>query len=479
MRDRFLQWLRPATYLRGNLLSLFGAALTTSTAITLVAVWLLESTGRTVHPYAGIVIFVVLPALFLLGLVLMPLGVIRERRKLRARGEEPPTRVDFGSTQVLRALSIVGLLTVLNIAILGVASYKGIEHMESTSFCGTTCHTVMQPEYTAFQASPHARVGCVECHVGSGATWFVRSKVAGVRQLIGVTTGHYSQPIPAPVRPIRSPTETCEHCHNPQAYVGGRLKVVDKFADDETNSHSNTVLMVKIGGLRSGVASGIHGHHLNGGRITYIATDDKRQVIPRVTMTSASGQVTEYTSSEIKVTDADLQRGEHRVMDCLDCHNRSGHAFATPERALDRALAAGQINPGLPFVKREALRLVKAEYPDHDRAGQAIEAGLTAFYRDKYPEVFKTKQTDLRKAIDSVRQVYAGNVFPAMKVGWGTYPNNVGHEDFPGCFRCHDGNHAAPDGRVISQDCDSCHNVLAMEEAGPQILKDLGLAPTQ
>jgi len=163
-------------------------------------------------------------------------------------------------------------------------------------------------------------------------------------------------------------------------------------------------------------------------------------------------------------------------MDCLDCHNRSGHAFAPPERALDRALAAGQISPELPFVKREALRIVKADYADHDRAGQAIDSELTAFYRDKYPDVFKTKQADVRKAIDSVRQVYASNVFPAMKVGWGTYPNNVGHEDFPGCFRCHDGNHAAPDGRVISQDCDSCHNVLAMEEASPQILKDLGLA---
>jgi NapC/NirT cytochrome c family, N-terminal region len=477
MRDRFLQWLRPATYLRGNLLTLFGAALTTSTAITLIAVWLLESTGRAVHPYAGIVIFVVLPMLFVLGLILMPVGVLRERRRLRARGETLPRRVDFGSAEVLRALSIVGLFTVVNIALLAVASYKGIEHMESTSFCGATCHVVMQPEYTAFQASPHARLGCVECHVGSGATWFVRSKIAGVRQLIGVTTGHYSRPIPAPVRPIRSPSDTCEHCHNAQAYVGTRLKVLDKFADDETNSRSNTVLMLKIGGPRAGTVGGIHGHHLNGGRITYIATDDKRQIIPRVTLTDTSGHVTEYTSTEVKVTDADLQRGEHRVMDCLDCHNRSGHAFALPERALDRALAAGQISPELPFVKREALRLVKAEYADQDRAGQAIESELTAFYRDKYPDVFKTKSTDVRKAVDSVRQVYASNVFPAMKVGWGTYPNNVGHQDFPGCFRCHDGSHAAPDGRVISQDCDSCHNVLAMEEAGPQILKDLGLAP--
>src|SRR5262249_35125439 len=283
--------------------------------------------------------------------------------------------------------------------------------------------------------------GCVECHVGSGATWFVRSKLAGVRQLIGVTTGHYSRPIPAPVRPIRSPTETCEHCHNPQAFAGTKLEVIDKFAADETNSHTNTVLMLKVGGLHAGKASGIHGHHLNAGRIEYIATDDKRQVIPRVTVTDTSGHVTVFNSTETKVTDADLQRGEHRRMDCLDCHNRSGHAFAPPERALDRAMAAGQISPALPFVKREALRLVKADYADHDRANQAIDADLTAFYRDKYPEVFKSKSDDVRRAADAVRLVYASNVFPAMKVAWGTYPNNVGHEDFPGCFRCHDGNH--------------------------------------
>ncbi len=204
MRDRFLQWLRPATYLRGNFLTLFGAALTTSTAITIVAVWLLESTGRSVHPYAGIVIFVVLPALFVLGLILMPIGVLRERRKLRARGETLPTRVDFGSAEVLRALSIVGLLTVVNIALLGIASYKGIEHMESNVVLRRDVPRGDAAGIHGILSSPHSRVGCVECHVGSGAGWFVRSKMPGVRQLIGVTTGHYSRPIPAPVRPTAS-----------------------------------------------------------------------------------------------------------------------------------------------------------------------------------------------------------------------------------------------------------------------------------
>jgi cytochrome c2 len=252
--------------------------------------------------------------------------------------------------------------------------------------------------------------------------------------------------------------------------------VIDKYADDEANAHTNTVLMLRIGGRRAGAFTGIHGHHLGSSVITYVAIDEKRQVIPRVTVNEVSGTSVEYVSSEIKASDADLARGEHRRMDCLDCHNRSGHAFAPAGQAIDRAMAAGRISPTLPFVKREALRLVTADYPDRDRAAQAIDRELSAFYREKYAEVFARRADDVRRSIAGVQAVYAGNIFPAMRVGWGTYPNNLGHEDFPGCFRCHDGKHTSADGRVISQDCDSCHNMLAMEEAGPKILQDLGLA---
>jgi len=160
----------------------------------------------------------------------------------------------------------------------------------------------------------------------------------------------------------------------------------------------------------------------------------------------------------------------------MDCHNRPSHTFQLPDRALDEAMASGHISPKLPYVKREALALIKAEYPDRDRAASAIDQGLTNFYRTKYPDVYRSSRTELQLAIEGTQQVYLRNVFPGMKVGWGTYPNNLGHQDFPGCFRCHDGNHKAADGRVISQDCDSCHNVLAMEETNPKILQDLGYA---
>jgi nitrate/TMAO reductase-like tetraheme cytochrome c subunit len=476
MRDRFLQWLRPATYLRGNALTLFGAALTTSTAVTLVAVWLLESTGREVHPYAGILIFLILPGLFVLGLLLMPLGVLMHRRRARQEGGGP-LRIDLRSPEVLRALTLVALLTVVNVALLGVASYKGVEHMDSNAFCGTTCHEVMQPEYTAFLTSPHSRVGCVQCHIGPGAGWFVRSKLSGVRQVFAVAFNTHSRPIPSPVHQLRPARETCEQCHWPEKFQGDRLVVIDKFAEDETNTRTSTVLMLKIGGRRGSLASGIHGHHLNNAsRITYVATDDRRQIIPRVTWIDEAGKAVEFDSTDAKVTPAELERGEHRTMDCIDCHNRPSHTFELPERALDEAMAGGHISAKLPFVKREALALIKAQYPDRDRAAAAIDQGLAGFYRAKYPEVYRASRTDLQLAIAETQQVYARNVFPGMNVTWGSYPNNLGHQDFPGCFRCHDGSHKAADGRVISQDCDSCHSVLAMEEANPKLLQDLGYA---
>jgi hypothetical protein len=476
MRDRLLQWLRPATYLRGNFVTLLGAALTTSTALTMIVAWLLESTGRTVHPYAGILIFMILPGLFILGLVMMPLGVIWRRKRLRDRGAPAePVRIDFRSPEVLRALTIIGLLTVLNVTLLGVASYKGVEHLDSNAFCGTTCHEVMQPEYTAFLESPHSRVGCVQCHIGPGASWFVRSKLSGVRQVFAVAFNTHSRPIPSPVHQLRPARETCEQCHWPQKFHGDRLVVVDKFAEDETNTRSTTVLMLKVGGHQGPLASGIHGHHLSdASRISYIATDGKRQIIPRVTWIDDTGKAVEFNSTDVKVTAADLEKGEHRAMDCMDCHNRPSHTFQLPDRALDEAMAAGHVSAKLPFVKREALALIKAEYPDRDRAAAAIDQGLTNFYRTKYPDVYRSSRTELQLAIEGTQQVYARNVFPAMKVGWGTYANNLGHQDFPGCFRCHDGNHQSADGRVISQDCDSCHNVLAMEETNPKILQDLG-----
>lgn len=477
--ERAARWLRPIFFLGHNGVTLTGAALTTGAGLTMVGFWGLEVLQfRPVHPYAGIILFLILPGIFALGLALIPLGVLMRRRKLRAAGQLPEVypKLDLGAEVLRRGVVLVAIATVLNVALLGTAAYQGVEHMDSTQFCGVTCHSVMAPEYSAYVGSPHARVNCVECHIGPGAPWFVRSKLSGVRQVFAVTFGTHSRPIPSPVKQLRPARETCETCHWPQKFGGDKLVVRTKYQDDEKNTPLTTVLLLKVGGKSARGSTGIHGRHLDdASRIRYVSTDGRRQVIPQVSYLDDSGKTVDYVSTEVKTTPEELARGEQRQMDCMDCHNRPTHAFELPERAVDRALSTGGINPELPYVKKKAVELLRTEYPDRATAAQRIVAGLAEYYRKQHPETYGNHRALVETAAQQVNAIYQRNVFPNMKVGWGTYPNNIGHEDFLGCFRCHDDNHKSADGRTITQDCAACHTVLAMEESDPQLLEKLGL----
>jgi len=472
-------WLKPLVFLGSNPITMVGAVVTTSAAVTMIGAWVLDAVReRPVHPYAGIALFVILPGVFVLGLLLMPIGVYWRRRKLRARGELPSEYppIDLRHGLIRRGLALVGILTLLNVGLLSAATYQGVSYMDSTEFCGLTCHSVMAPEYTAFKNSSHSRVGCVECHIGPGAPWFVRSKLSGTRQVFAVNLRTYSRPIPSPVKHLRPARETCEHCHWPQKFVGDEVVVRTKYASDEANTPLTTVLVLKVGGHGGAEGTGIHGRHLDATeRISYVATDDRRQVIPRVTYRADDGSTVEYVSQEIKATPEELARGEHRKMDCMDCHNRPAHTFELPERAVDEAMADGRIGVALPFVKKKAVELLRAEYPDQANASRRISEGLAEFYKTSYPELYRKSRAQVDRASQELIAIYTRNVFPDMKVGWGTYPNNIGHEDFPGCFRCHDETHEASDGRTITQSCDACHKLLAQEENDPKILSDLGL----
>jgi nitrate/TMAO reductase-like tetraheme cytochrome c subunit len=478
-RERISGFLRPAVFLSQNPISQTGVVLTTSAAVTLIVFWVyLIVQARPIHPYTGILFFLILPGVFALGLLLIPLGAILRRRKLRARGQLPREypRIDLRSPYLRRALLLVGFLTFVNFAIMGAASYKGVEYMDSAQFCGQTCHTVMSPEFTAYVNSPHSRVACVECHIGPGAPWFVKAKISGVRQVFAVTLKTYSRPIPSPVHELRPARDTCEHCHWPQKFTGDKFLIRTKYGDDEKNTPATTVLLLKIGGRTAQGLVGIHGRHLDTvERIEYVSTDGRRQVIPRVTYIDDDGRKVEYVSTDVKPTAEQLARAEIRKMDCMDCHNRPTHAFELPERAVDKAITDGRISRDLPFVKKEAVAALRAEYPDRATAGERIPRTLVDFYRTKYPQDYQNRRSAIEAAADQVKAIYLRNVFPEMKVTWGTHPNNIGHEDFLGCFRCHDGKHKSSDGRVINDDCESCHQVLAMEEEEPKILADLGL----
>jgi NapC/NirT cytochrome c family, N-terminal region len=455
-------------------MSLIGVVLVTTSGIlwllTLPAYW----RGEVSSPYIGILLFIGLPSVFVAGLILIPGGIAFAAWKRRKAGDSGPFVPRGGE---LRRLAIfVGITTGVNLLMGGQFTYRAVTYMDTVSFCGQTCHKVMDPEYTAYSNSPHARVACAECHIGAGASFFVKSKLSGTGQLLAVMFNNYPRPIPSPVQALRPARETCEQCHWPRMFEGNKFFVHTEYAPDQQNTPSTTVALMKIGGRNFSGSVGIHGAHVyQNARMDYVSTDGRRQVIPQVTYTDPNGKVTVFNDTSVKVKPEDLAGGEHREMDCMDCHNRPTHIFHVPERAIDSAMDQGGISSKLPFIKKQVLEVLKHDYPDHATAENSIAKSLDNFYRTSYPQVYASEHTALETTIKTVQTIYAQNIFPDMKITWGTYPNNLGHTDFPGCFRCHDGNHSSADGRTISNDCATCHDLLAVSEKDPKILSSLGI----
>jgi hypothetical protein len=342
--------------------------------------------------------------------------------------------------------------------------------MDSTEFCGTTCH-VMAPELTAYSRSPHARVACVNCHIGPGASWFVKSKISGTRQLFAVAFNTYERPIQTPVHSLRPARETCEQCHWPERFTGDRLKILTSYTDDEKTEALKTVLLMNIGGRKSGKAVGIHWHVARENKVRYLA-DRKRRTVAAIELADSAGVVKKrFKLSEEAAAKAPTDGFEWREMDCVDCHNRPTHVYGEPAEEIDAALLAEKIDKELPFIRREAVRIVKAEYASHEAAAKEIPAALAAFYAKDFPDVAKGKADAIKRSGDAIAEVYVTHVFPEMKVAWGTYPSFLNHHDESGCFRCHNDRLVDDKGLKVPQDCDSmCHATLATESKKPEIL---------
>ena len=474
MLQRFREhWVRPALFFGNNPISLAGGAITSAAGVTMIGYWLVELFGRpNDNPYLGIIFFLILPALFVLGLLLIPVGLFARRRKLQLAGQIPAEfpRIDLNDRIFRHGLDIVLVATIVNLLVVSAASYRGAAYMDSPQFCGASCH-VMHPEYTAYKVSAHSHVACVECHIGAGAESYFKAKVNGTKQLVEVTFNRYPKPIPSPVMNLRPAREICEGCHTPARFVGEKLLVKSSFADDEKNTETQSVVLLHLGGIDSlSHLTGIHGVHL--GHIEYIATDPTRTTIPWAERTFPDGSKTAFGASSLKGA---VPQGERRVMDCIDCHNRAAHTMQTAEDALNRAMAEGAISPELPWVHKKGLELLKANYSTEAEARVKIPAQLTQFYRDVHPDVLAAHPDLVKAAGQGLVYVFSTNVFPDMKVTWGTHPNHIGHMNYPGCFRCHDGDHVAKDGKSITQDCAACHNLLAVDEAKPKVLSDLGI----
>ncbi|MGH7972287.1 MAG: cytochrome c3 family protein [Limisphaerales bacterium] len=437
-----------------NWLSLTGLVVALGSLFAFVLLFLLDAFAHFANPYIGILTYLVAPGFLVLGLVLTVIGaILQQRRGVQAHGGVLTVQVDLSRPRDRRVLTGFLACSTGFLFITAVGSYYSYEYTESVQFCGQACHTVMQPERVTYQHSPHARVACTECHIGPGATWFVRSKISGLYQVYATLARKYPRPIPTPVANLRPAQDTCEECHWPKEFVGNMDRTFVHYLSDKTNPVYAVRMLLKVGGAdpTHGPVGGIHWHMSVANKVQYIATDDARQKIPWVRLINEQGVVTEYRAPGFT---NDISRYEIRTMDCIDCHNRPSHRYTPPDEAVDLAMRLGSIDTSLPWIKTNAVWLLTRSYPNQTAALEGIATGLA----EHYPN-----EPRIPPAIAAVQEIYTNNFFPEMRANWRAYPNNIGHMDWPGCTRCHDDNHVATDGKrkILFSDCKQCHVILA------------------
>lgn len=454
-----------------NYISFAGIAVALASVISIVLLFLLELTSSSEQPYLGILIYILLPVVMIFGFFVIVIGTLFERRRRRKLTPEQIAAypiLDLNSPRRRRAFFAFIICSFIFLFASAFGSYRAFEFSESVTFCGEVCHSVMKPEFVAYNASPHAQVRCVECHVGGGAEWYVRAKFNGVRQLWGVITDDYNKPIQTPVHNMRSANETCAKCHWSEKFYGDQLRVFNHFGFDENSSLNRTRMLIKVGGGNpaTGEATGIHWHMNLGNEITYISDEDKRVNIPWVRMKDTSGNVVEYSTKEFSMSAQQIEEASIRKMDCIDCHNRPTHIYLSPNRSVDDSLTAQKLDISLPFIKMKAVDVLAKPYTTNEEAMKTIASEIDDYYKYSYPDIYAAKRDSVNNAVIELQRIYSTYFFPEMKTDWQTHPNNIGHFNTQGCFRCHDGQHFSPEGKVIRNECNICHTTLDQSFGG-------------
>ncbi len=437
-----------------NWMSLIGLVVVIGGLFSFFMLLMLDAVAHFSNPYISILTWMVVPAFLVFGFILTLIGMLRTRRKRKGSDSLISAfQIDLSRPRDRRIMGTFIVGSLLFIMFSAVGSYNAFEFTESVQFCGETCHGVMKPELTTHDHGPHARVACVACHVGPGVNWFVRSKLSGSYQVYSVLFNKYPRPIATPIKNLRPARETCEQCHWPQKFSGNLDRTFTYFQGDASNSPYSIRLSIKIGGAdpAHGPVGGIHWHMVVGNEVEYIATDAARQKIPWVRITDPQGVVTVYRTP--KFTN-DISQLEIRKMDCMDCHNRPSHRYLSPDRAVNLAMELDRIDRTLPWIKTNAVYVLTRNYKTEDEAKNGIATALA----ERYPN-----DPRIQQVIPVVQQIYRDNFFPEMKANWSVYPDNIGHMLWPGCFRCHDGNHKTEDGKrtIKANDCNACHTILA------------------
>jgi len=447
---------------------MIGATIALFNIVLLVFLFLITLIFDVGSSYVGLFIYIILPLFMLFGLILIPIGMIRTKRRQKQKdkkGEELPWPIiNFNKPSTRNASVIFGIGTIFLILFSSVGSYEAFHYTESVEFCGKLCHEVMEPEYVAYYKSSHERVSCVECHVGSGASWYVKSKMSGLYQVYSVLANKYPKPIATPVHSLRPARETCENCHWPEKFYDNKIKVKRSFLADEETTEWNIHMQIKTSASHSsnGISEGIHWHINPDVKIEYIAADFSRENIPWVKYTNQkTGEEYIYEDEENKLSPTQLDSLEVRTMDCIDCHNRPSHDYRVPQNFIDDAIASGAISKELPDIKLAVMETLIQDYPSTDTAMLFIRSQIEEYYELIYPEILETQKDKLDDAILAVQKAFGQNIFPKMKVKWSAYPNHLGHMETDGCYRCHNDKHKTSKGRIISRDCNLCHTIIA------------------
>ncbi|MFC1628816.1 NapC/NirT family cytochrome c [Gemmatimonadota bacterium] len=454
-----------------NPISLTGAALAIAMLFAIIIIFIVDASQPDPNPYIGILGFAIFPIPFILGLLLIPFGmwIVWRRVKQDKPALQMLPTLDMNKSQHRVAFFTFTTGTILFLFLSAGGFYKLYEYTESVAFCGTTCHTVMEPEHTTYLVGPHARVKCVECHIGEGTEWYVRSKLSGAYQVYSVLFNKYQRPIPTPIENLRPARETCEHCHWPEKFHGNQMWEVNRYLSDEQNTRWNIQMVMNTGGTeKTGDENhSIHWHIAQ--TLEYVAADSTRREIREVRQHRPDATVEVFRSLNNPLAEEEsamLPEEDIRVMDCMDCHNRPSHQYLSPRHAMDQAIERDRIPADLPFIKRIGTNLLADEYQDRETGMQAIETEIIGYYQENYPLIATSRIEDVNRSITGVQQLYSTYFFPAMNARWSAYPSHIGHQEFPGCFRCHNGMMATDEGKLIRNDCQLCHTIIGQGFAG-------------
>jgi len=452
-------------------LTIIGSIIASVNLALIILLFIISTIFNKSNTNLGLFIYIILPGFMVMGLLLIPVGMFRERSKQRksATHEARFPRIDLNDPRHRNAFIIFTITTIVVLFLSTMGSFEAYHMTESVEFCGTLCHQVMEPEHTAFQNSPHANVACVECHVGSGASWYIKSKISGLHQVWAVMTKSYPTPIETPLHDLRPARETCEKCHWPQKFYARSLWTKKYFLADSLNTEWDVMLQMKTGPEFSGMGlkEGIHWHINPAVNIEYISENDKRENISYVKYTNkTTGEVTVYRSEKNPVSDSLISASTPRTMDCIDCHNRPSHNYKSPTVYFDKAMTSGEISKDIPFFKKVTMGILTDAFTDKDTAFMKIEACLSDYYKKDFADYYSKNTTIINNSIASVKKEFSQNNFPKMKVTYDRYPEHIGHLESDGCFRCHNGSFKADNGRVISHDCNLCHTIVGQGKEG-------------